>query len=117
GWRVPKSNRVRSLSPGGRPVSHHQTIRIAAFVAATLASSTLALAQAPATASAALTAADYARAEKFMPYNVNPLVYHGAVRATWLADERFWYRVAVPEGTEFILVDPARGTRAPAFDQ
>ncbi len=98
-------------------MSHHQTIRIAAFVAATLASSTLALAQAPATASAALTAADYARAEKFMPYNVNPLVYHGAVRATWLADERFWYRVAVPEGTEFILVDPARGTRAPAFDQ
>jgi dipeptidyl-peptidase 4 len=64
----------------------------------------------------ALTADDYARAEKFMGYNTTPLIYRNAVRPNWLADERFWYRVTTPAGSEFIVVDPAKGTRAPAFD-
>jgi dipeptidyl aminopeptidase/acylaminoacyl peptidase len=64
----------------------------------------------------ALTAADYARAEKFLSYNTGPLVDRGAVRPNWLPDERFWYRALTPAGSEFILVDPAKGTRAPAFD-
>ena len=63
-----------------------------------------------------VTAADYARAEKAMAYNTNPLVFRNAVQANWLPDERMWYRVTTPEGSEFILVDPARGTREPAFD-
>ena len=61
-------------------------------------------------------APDYARAEKFMGYNTTPLVYHAGVRATWLPDDRFWYRTTMPEGSAFVLVDPARGTREPAFD-
>src|SRR3954468_3048634 len=64
----------------------------------------------------ALTADDYARAEKFMGYNTTPLIYRNAVRPNWLADERFWYRVTTPAGSEFLVVDPAKGTRAPAFD-
>jgi dipeptidyl aminopeptidase/acylaminoacyl peptidase len=64
----------------------------------------------------ALTAADYARAEKFMAYNTNPLVFRAEARPNWLPDERFWYRVTTPTGAEFILVDPAKGTRTPAFD-
>jgi dipeptidyl-peptidase 4 len=64
----------------------------------------------------ALTAADYARAEKFMPYNVTPLVLHAGVRPNWLPDDRFWYRVTTAEGSEFVLVDPAAGFREPAFD-
>ena len=60
----------------------------------------------------ALTAADYARAEKFMNYNTNPLVLRAGVRPTWLPDERFWYRIATENGNEFVLIDPARGTRA-----
>ncbi|HYR86447.1 MAG TPA: DPP IV N-terminal domain-containing protein [Terriglobia bacterium] len=64
----------------------------------------------------ALTADDYSRAEKFMGYNTNPLVLHAGVRPTWLPDERFWYRVATENGNEFVLVDPARSTRTPAFD-
>jgi len=64
-----------------------------------------------------LTADDYARAEKFLSYNANPLVLHGNVRPTWLPDDRFWYRVTTEKGNEFILVDPARGTRGAAFDQ
>jgi dipeptidyl-peptidase-4 len=64
----------------------------------------------------ALTAADYQRAEKFMGYNTTPLVLSNSVAPNWLPDERFTYRVSTGEGSEFILVDPAKGTRAPAFD-
>ena len=63
-----------------------------------------------------LTTEDYAQAEKFMNYNVNPLVYHGVSHPTWLADGRFWYRDRGADGVTFILVDPAKGTKGPAFD-
>ena len=63
-----------------------------------------------------LTASDYARAEKWMPYNTNPLVFRSGVRPTWQAYDRFWYRITTAEGSEFLLVDAAKGTRAPAFD-
>jgi Tol biopolymer transport system component len=66
--------------------------------------------------SRALTADDYARAEKFMAYNTAPLVLRSGVRPNWLPDGRFWYRVSTENGTEFILVDPVKGTRAVAFD-
>jgi dipeptidyl aminopeptidase/acylaminoacyl peptidase len=64
-----------------------------------------------------LTTEDYARAEKFMGYNVNPLVYHGVARPTWMEDGRFWYRDNGPDGVTFMVVDPVKGTKAPAFDQ
>jgi dipeptidyl aminopeptidase/acylaminoacyl peptidase len=64
----------------------------------------------------ALTAADYARAEKFMSYNTAPLVKRTGVRPTWLPDDRFWYRITTAQGHEFVLVDPTRGVREPAFD-
>jgi dipeptidyl aminopeptidase/acylaminoacyl peptidase len=63
-----------------------------------------------------LTAADYARAEKFLNYNTGPLVDRGPVRPNWLDGDRFWYRVLTSTGSEFLMVDPAKGTRAPAFD-
>src|ERR1700746_729646 len=64
-----------------------------------------------------LTTEDYARAEKFMAYNVNSLVYHGVSRPTWMEDGRFWYRDNGPDGVTFIVVDPVKGTKTPAFDQ
>ena len=64
-----------------------------------------------------VTSDDYARAEKFLNYNVNPLVLHSGVRPVWLPDDRFWYRVTTENGSEFVLVDPARGVRGPVFDQ
>jgi dipeptidyl aminopeptidase/acylaminoacyl peptidase len=67
-------------------------------------------------ATRALTADDYARAEKAMGYNTNPLVFRSGVRPNWLPDERFWYRLTTAEGSEFVLIDPTKGTRAPAFD-
>ena len=65
----------------------------------------------------ALSSSDYARAEKFMPYNTNPLVFRGDVRPNWISGDRLWYRTTTPEGADFFVVDPAKGTRAPAFDQ
>ena len=61
-----------------------------------------------------LTAADYARAERFMTYNTTPLVLHSAGRATWVADgsaERFWYRTTterVPKRSWSIAADGAK---------
>jgi dipeptidyl-peptidase-4 len=59
-----------------------------------------------------LTAADYARAERFMAYNTTPLVLHSGVRATWLPDDRFWYRTTTERGSEAVLVDPAKAARS-----
>jgi hypothetical protein len=63
------------------------------------------------------TSQDYAAAEKFMNYNVNPLAYKGVVRAQWLGDGRFWFREADEHETRYVLIDPAKGTRTSAFDQ
>ncbi|HSL71810.1 MAG TPA: DPP IV N-terminal domain-containing protein, partial [Longimicrobiales bacterium] len=64
-----------------------------------------------------LTADDYARAERFLGQNTVPLV-SGLVTGppTWLADGRLWYRATTTGGGEIVMVDPARGTRAAAFD-
>ncbi|MFL6374048.1 MAG: DPP IV N-terminal domain-containing protein [Pyrinomonadaceae bacterium] len=62
----------------------------------------------------ALTADDYARAEKMLGYNTDPLVDRNGVRATWLPDGRFWYRVLTPTGSEYVLVNPADGSRKSA---
>lgn len=63
----------------------------------------------------AVTAADYAHAEKFMAYNTRPLVYH-EVRPTWLPGDRFWWRDFGPGGSEFWIYDAAHATRQLAFD-
>src|ERR1017187_2302030 len=74
------------------------------------------LAIASASAQQKFTAADYARAEQLMGYNTTPLVVRSGVRPNWLPDERFWYRATTAEGAEFVLVDPVKLTRVPAFD-
>jgi dipeptidyl-peptidase 4 len=85
-------------------------ISLSAFAAG--ASLTLAAQQPPSAAPAAFTAADYARAEKFMGYNTTPLVLHSGVHATWLADDRFWYRTTTEKGSEAVLIDPASRSRS-----
>src|SRR5262245_15968829 len=61
----------------------------------------------------AVTAADYARAEKFLAAAVTGLVVGGAVTPAWLPDERFWYRTTTADGTtQTLLIDPARKTRS-----
>jgi dipeptidyl aminopeptidase/acylaminoacyl peptidase len=63
-----------------------------------------------------VTADRYARAEQFLPTNTSPLVFGADVRVRWLPDGRAWYRNSMPEGTEYVVVDPARRTRGRAFD-
>ncbi|CAN5287331.1 S9 family peptidase [soil metagenome] len=57
------------------------------------------------------TVADYARAEKMLGYNTAPLVDRAGVRPTFLPDGRFWYRVLTPTGSEYVLINPADGSR------
>ncbi len=68
-----------------------------------------------AAAQPALTAADYARAEQFMGYNTDSLVYH-AVHPAWTDDDRLWYRDNGSDGTRFVLFDPMKLSKQPAFD-
>src|SRR5260221_5277658 len=92
----------RSEDPGMRKV---------AFFMCSLALAAGAMAPLVAQAPTAMTAADYARAEQFMTYNVTPLVYRSGVRGNWLPDDRFWYRVTTPGGSEASLIDPAKATK------
>lgn len=63
-----------------------------------------------------LTAADYARAERMLAPSTNSLVSGTAGRPSFLPDGRFWYRAVTTDGSAFMLVNPARRTRAPLFD-
>jgi len=63
-----------------------------------------------------VTKDDYARAESFLSTNTTPLVTGITSNPTWLPDGRLWYRNRIPEGMEFVLVDPFEGTRKPAFN-
>ncbi|MEP7074740.1 MAG: DPP IV N-terminal domain-containing protein [Acidobacteriota bacterium] len=60
------------------------------------------------------TAADYVRAEKMLNYNTNALVDRNIVRPTFLPDGHFWYRILTPNGSEYVLINPADGSRKTA---
>ncbi len=69
------------------------------------------------TAPPALAAGVYARAERFLPWRVRRSLFGMLVEPHWLDDGvRFWYRVRTRTGMRFMLVDPRRGIREPAFD-
>ena len=65
----------------------------------------------PCAAQNQLTADDYARAEKFMSYNTNPLVFRAFVHPQWTPDDRFSYHVTTPQGVETVTIDPTTGNR------
>src|SRR3989442_2834935 len=64
----------------------------------------------------ALTADDYARAERALGPATGRLVSGIPGRVSWLADGRASYRVSTATGWQFVLVDPRRRTRTAAFD-
>src|SRR5256885_1425060 len=64
----------------------------------------------------ALTADDYARAERALGPTVGRLVSGIPGRPFWLPDGRGSYRVSTPTGGQFVVMDPRRRTRAAAFD-
>ena len=65
----------------------------------------------------ALTADDYARAEKMLGYTTSPLVDRGSVRPNFLPDGAFWYQTLTPTGREFVFINPATGERKTAANQ
>ncbi|MDE2316676.1 MAG: DPP IV N-terminal domain-containing protein, partial [Xanthomonadaceae bacterium] len=64
-----------------------------------------------------LTAQDYARAERFMPYNTMPLVDHDVQRVKWLDGSHFWYVDHDASGDHLMEMDATTGKAAPPFDQ
>ena len=102
-----------TLRPGqhGEPCRRRRSIHRPALVpGAALALALVATggiaAQAP-HAPERLTAADYARAERFLPQNVGALVTGLTTSPVWLDDGRLWYRVSTGGSRAFVLVDPA----------
>ncbi len=86
-----------------------KTTSIAKLALALFVFSAFSLAQQP-----ALTAEDYARAEKMLSFNTSPFVDRGGVNPRFLPDGRFWYRVLTPTGSEYVLIDPKDGSRKTA---
>ncbi|MDA0564610.1 DPP IV N-terminal domain-containing protein [Streptomonospora sp. S1-112] len=65
------------------------------------------------------TTENYQAAERLLRRMARPgeLVVGDKVSPRWIdAGTRFWYGVNTPTGRRFVLVDPAAGTREPAFD-
>jgi len=100
------SNFIRALA-GFRPVALALLLLLPSLPAA---------AQVDPTPGGELTAADYQRAEAFLSGNLTSRLFRADLTPSFTTGDRFWYRVRVPGGFEFIQVDPARGTREPAFD-
>src|SRR5579872_127279 len=60
---------------------------------------------------------DYSRAEGFLPWNAENLVFNAYLEPHWIATtDQFWFRSDRPQGKEFLLVDPKRNVCEPAFD-
>jgi dipeptidyl aminopeptidase/acylaminoacyl peptidase len=64
-----------------------------------------------------LTIADYDRAAKMLSFNTTQYVDNGNVIAHWTSDNSFWYRNLTAQGSEYILIDAAKGTRTSTTKQ
>ena len=62
------------------------------------------------------TKEDYQHAESMMGYSTQQYVDRGNVIPNWMAGDKFWYRVLTAKGSEFVVVDPAKGIRTTAFN-
>jgi dienelactone hydrolase/Tol biopolymer transport system component len=77
-----------------------------AVFALSLAIVPAAFAQAP-----ALTSADYDRAAKMLSFGTAPFIDRAGARPVFLPDGRFYYRVMTPTGSEYVVVNPADGSK------
>ncbi len=64
-----------------------------------------------------LSRKDYEHAASFLSFSTEPLLYRTGLRANWIEGDKFWYSINTEKGTEFFLVDPAKKSKTPAFDQ
>ena len=64
-----------------------------------------------------VTKANYALAERFSAKRVNNMVFSTRVQPRWFKDgDRFWYEWQSPQGTNYYIVDPVKGTKTEVFD-
>ena len=64
-----------------------------------------------------ITKANYALAERFSANRVNNMVFSTRVQPRWFKEgDRFWYEWQSPKGTNYYIVDPAKGTKTEVFD-
>ncbi|MBX2968991.1 MAG: DPP IV N-terminal domain-containing protein [Cyclobacteriaceae bacterium] len=63
-----------------------------------------------------VTLEDYQRAEKFLAVNTNPLVYGMVSSPEWQKSDWLIYKNSVPNGAEFIRVDPQAKSKEKLFD-
>jgi dipeptidyl-peptidase 4 len=61
--------------------------------------------------------ANYPMAARWAPYRIDKLIHSTAVTPRWIeGTERFWYEWETSDGKSYYVVDPARGTKRPIFD-
>jgi len=77
----------------------------------TIASWALAMIVCSSTCTSAVTAADYARAERFLPFNTAPLVLNVPRDVTWTADGTAGYSILTARGEQTVSINPARRSR------
>jgi len=64
-----------------------------------------------------LTKANYELPGRFTPNKMKKMVYSTSVDAHWLkSSDRFWYIFETSEGKSFVIVDPAKRSKRPLFD-
>ena len=60
---------------------------------------------------------DYVRAEELLWPVLSAKIRNKSVSPNWLGEsDMFWYRRDTPRGHEYVLVDPATGSKRPLFD-
>lgn len=61
--------------------------------------------------------ANYELAARWAPYKMKEMVHSTTVSPRWIEGaEKFWYEWETSEGKTFYIVDAARGTKRPVFD-
>jgi dipeptidyl aminopeptidase/acylaminoacyl peptidase len=64
-----------------------------------------------------VTKANYELAARWSPQKIGKIVFDLAVEPRWFeASDRFWYAFETTQGRRWFVVDPARKTKAPLFD-
>ena len=59
----------------------------------------------------------YEKASRFLGVHTNKLVYRNNVSPVWLPDGKLWYAVNIAGGKEFVLINPADGSRKTGADK
>ena len=63
-----------------------------------------------------VSASDYEFATKSLSFSTSKLVYNNSVTPVWLDNGNFWYTSRTQAGNQYVLVDPAKGSRKVAAD-